>query len=109
MRWHAPPHEFHFTNLTPTIDKEPLFLCTADGNTYTIRYPAADTGRAAITSTAECCFTNIVETDISTAATTDDIFIHFELISRQSHNAIAAPIEPITCMEGHTFVFVSSV
>lgn len=23
MRWHAPPHEFHFTNLTPTIDKEP--------------------------------------------------------------------------------------
>ncbi len=24
MRWNTPPHKFHFTNLTPTIDKEPL-------------------------------------------------------------------------------------
>ena len=58
-------------------------------------------------SITECCFKNTVDTHISTAAATKNILQPTVLNLSMFHADVKTASEPITCIDGHTLVFVS--
>lgn len=72
-----------------------------------MKYAAKLTAAPAMTSIMECCFRNIVETQMSAVVTANAILIG--TLSRYfvCHAVNSDAKEPITWIDGQTFVFVS--
>ena len=67
-------------------------------------------GIAAAMSIRECCFINNVETQIKTVIKNiAALKIGFSFVCLLLHNVKKTANEPITCIDGQTFVFVSKL